>query len=492
MPAAELHAEELIGEGAAPGEGEVEEADEDASTPSNAVGVDANGDQRTNQNIVDDASTQKMTMDEIEALKQGTTGAGRDIITKLLASHSALDQKTAFSRAKYMVRKRKKYLKRFMVLPVDVSRLMNWMVEQKKDAARVMELRDESLGLVGCWANVHFSGEAPKPSGRWLIVDDTGGLVIAAMAERMGILHKEEEDEKEQNEGENETSPQEGPPKRQRVPAMSATNCTLTALHTNIQPNLTMLKYFNFDVNDPDESHPLHTHLKALSWLQLLKPGVDSMYARKPDVLDDATLAGYKPSKRGQYYRKHRRHERIRSVVDETRAGGFDGLIVASHMDLPSILRHAVPLLSGSAPVVVYSPFSEPVVGLADLYSTARRTAFILAKRELAARKRDTEEEVNTNELLDGDDFPVDPTLLLGSTVQTSRVRAWQVLPGRTHPMMTGRGGAEGYVFHATRVIPVEGVEARGTGMGRKKQKAGVEAEDGVERKKQKIVEVAA
>ena len=463
VPAAELHAEELIGEGPAPDSEDAEESPAPAGTP--CVGLDADGNQRTNRNIVDDASTQKMTMDEIEALKQGTTGAGRDIISKLLASHSALDQKTAFSRAKYMVRKRKKYLKRFTVLPLDVSLLTNWMVEQKKDAGRVMELRDEMLGLIGCWGNVHFSeGER---SGRWLVVDDTGGLVIAAMAERMGILYKEERGDAEDEDEEKE---KEAPTKRRRIPAMSSTSTTLTAIHPNIQPNLTMLKYFNFDINDPDESHPLHTHLKTLSWLQLLNPEHDSMYARKPEAVDDAMLASWKPSKRGAYYRKHRRYERVRSVVDETRAGNFDGLIVASQMDPASILRHTVPLLAGSAPVVVYSPFIEPLVNLADLYSTARRTAFITAKRDLSATKPDQRESAVAEELLDEDNFPVDPTLLLGATVQTSRVRAWQVLPGRTHPLMTGRGGAEGYVFHATRVIPAEGVEARGTG-GRKKRK---------------------
>ena len=47
--------------------------------------------------------------------------------------------------------------------------------------------------------------------------------------------------------------------------------------------------------------------------------------------------------------------------------------------------------------------------------------------------------------------------------MQSARVREWQVLPGRTHPVMTGKGGAEGYLFTAVRVIPAEGrVEARG------------------------------
>lgn len=48
-------------------------------------------------------------------------------------------------------------------------------------------------------------------------------------------------------------------------------------------------------------------------------------------------------------------------------------------------------------------------------------------------------------------------------------------MPERTHPMMTSKGGAEGYLFTATRVIPIEGrVEARGHGT-RKKRKTAVE-----------------
>jgi len=57
----------------------------------------------------------------------------------------------------------------------------------------------------------------------------------------------------------------------------------------------------------------------------------------------------------------------------------------------------------------------------------------------------------------------LNPTLLLNTAVQSARVREWQVLPGRTHPVMTGRGGAEGYLFTGVRVVPAVGrVEARG------------------------------
>lgn len=433
---------------------------------------------RTNRQTVDDPSSQIMSQDEIESLKREGTGSGKDLIAKILESHSALDQKTAFALAKYTLRKTKKYMRRFTVLPVDVPLLTHWMMTEK-EPMKIMELREEVLSLIGSWSNVHFGGSnavycredgtSQVGGGRWLIVDETGGLVVAAMAEKMGILYQRELDQRSDpvpnlhgafdygdadiangaaeshNPGKEQITPSNRSNHTHQSLAMSAQTNTLTVLHANSQPNLSLLKYFLFDSTNPSSSHPLNNHLKTVSWLQLLSPSDDAGYA-EPEVIPEDTLKTYKSGKRGNYYRKRRRWERIKSVVDETRAGGYDGLIVASFMNPATIIHHAVPLLRGGAQVVVYSPNIEPLAELADCYSTARRTAFLN----------------NPTELPD-DDFPLNPTLLLAPTIQTARCRSWQVLPGRTHPLMTGRGGAEGYIFTATRVLPVEGkVEARG------------------------------
>lgn len=489
--ATELHAETLISEGPGEADGEGDEAE-----------TDGDGPMRSNRDIVDTGSTQKLTLDEIEALKKESAGAGREIVAKLLESHSAIDQKTAFSLAKYKLRKRKKYIKRFTALPIDVSLLTNYMLYEK-DAPRTLELRDELIGLVGCWGNVHHSGNLPseetvpsKPGSRYLVVDDTGGLVVAAMAERMGILYADEpeaeawgenvEAEKQQpspNPPEDRSASTQRPPRPQ---PMSASGNSITVLHAHATPSLALLRYFGYDQDSPDESHPLYTHLKSVSWMQLVDPESDPIYANEPPVVPDSELATYKTNKRSAYYRKRNRWARVRSVVDESRAGEFDGLIVASMMEPTSIVKHVVPLLSGSAPVVVYSPTVEPLAELAELYSTPRRTAYIIRRRELEERARqrsplgESEQPLqNGSEPQAGglleleEEFPVDPTLLLAPTIQTSRVRPWQVLPGRTHPIMSGRGGAEGYIFHATRVFPSrETIQA--AGFGRKRRKIGM------------------
>lgn len=461
VSATELHAETLIEEAEADGEGD--EADSGEGTP-----------MRTNQNTIDDASTQKLTLQEIEELKKEAGGAGKDIVAKLVESHSALDQKTAFSLAKYTLRKRKKYIRRFTILPMDVSVLANYMLASR-DAGKTMELRDEHMGLLGCLGNVHHGGESArdvtahvKPNGRYFVVDETGGLVVAAMAERMGILYprNEEDSETEEpyagNEGGAQVQGGASTSRKKRPRPMSASENTITVVHAYSQPNLSLLKYFGYDITEPDESHPLHTHLKTISWLQFINPAVDPIISAEPPVLPAGELGALKPSKRTAYFFKRNRWERVKNVSDEARAGGFDGLVMATLLEPASVLKHLIPRLAGSAPVAIYSPTIEPLVELMDLYSTARRTAFINKKRDLEAQRSSEQDEVDLSPLYE--EFELDPTILLPPTLQTSRVRAWQVLPGRTHPTMTARGGAEGYLFHGVRVIPKsEHIQAAGT-----------------------------
>jgi tRNA (adenine-N(1)-)-methyltransferase non-catalytic subunit len=453
VPASELHADTIAEENAAAGSDTLLLGGDGVEFQ--LVGEDGQVIMRTNRETIDDAARQTLTMEEIETLKREGTGAGKDLIAKLMLSHTGLDQKTAFSLAKYKLLKTKKYLKRFTVLPLDVGLLTHWMIEQK-DAGKILEIREEMLGLIGSWSNVHFASDPTEsPSGRWLVIDETGGLLVAAMAERMGILYP---DSFSAHSAALDSEEQRHAPDRPL-----ATSNTLTLIHTNAQPNLNLLGYFNYHPSSPSlpstRTHPLATHLLPLSYLQLLSPELDTTYSSPPTILTTEQIAALKSGQRGTYFRKLRRYMRTKEIVDNTLAGGFSGLAIASNMDPVSILKHVVPLLAGGAPVAIYSPTIEPLVTLSDLYSTSRRTAFITSPpAELDGLSQEEIAKWQGNE-----DFPLNPTLLLGVGVQSARVRDWQVLPGRTHPIMTGRGGAEGYLLTAVRVIPAEGkVEARG------------------------------
>lgn len=540
VPAAELHAEALGNDHATPAESRDEPTANEGGVEFDIVGEDGEVIMRSNRLTIDDPSRQTLSMEEIEELKKAGTGSGKDIIAKIMASHQAIDEKTSFSLAKYTLRKSRKYLKRFTVLPVDVGMVAE--CELNKEAYKVMELREESLGLICSWANIHC-GEASRyvtaddgvsqiGGGRWLVVDDAGGLIVAAMAEKMGLLYPPEENDDDESDEEDDhthtngqtapsapehevngqdeamddapltkdndpetatadqpddsteqpttTTPSDTSRRPRRVPQMSAQTNTLTLLTNNDQPSLPLLEKFGYNSGKPTPSHPLFTHLKTLTWLQLLYPDEDPS-CQEPEFLTEEQLADMKSSKRGVYYKKRRRWEKARRVVDETRRGGFDGLVVASSMEAPTILRHLVPLVRGGGRVVVYSPNVEPMAELCDYYSKDRRAAFVArqhAKSTTNGIKAEEQENGAPGSMEDEEDpdFPVNPTLLLAPNLQTARARHWQVLPGRTHPMMTSRGGAEGYIFTGTRVLPVEGkVEARGHWRGGKKRKTGIE-----------------
>ena len=261
---------------------------------------------------------------------------------------------------------------------------------------------------------------------------------------------------------------------------MSAYTNTLTILHPNNQPNLALLKYYGYDIGQPSPTHPLYKHLKSLSWLSLLSTTDDPSYIEH-EKLSEKELESMKSSKRGNYYKKRRRWEKTKRVVDETKRGGFDGVVVATSMDVKGVMKELVPLVKGGGKVVVYHQNVEPLVELVDCYSKERRAAFIAKEfggegKQNGKRVIKEEEEEMNGDVEEDEDFPVNPTLLLAPSLQTARARQWQVLPERTHPMMTSKGGAEGYLFTATRVIPVEGrVEARGHGT-RKRRKTAPEA----------------
>ncbi|TRX92227.1 hypothetical protein FHL15_006842 [Xylaria flabelliformis] len=549
VPAAELYADILA-------EGEKTPVSEDATPAPDVEGADNGPSEAVEYSLVDpdsgavvattdraeiDASArQTLTLDEIEALKKDGTDAGRALIAKLMLSHTAIDQKTEYSLAKYKLLKTRKYIRRFSILPLDVPMLDYWTLEDK-DASRIMEMREEMIGLLGCWANVHFGGtdpcEAPptlkteqegedtkmeepelvqtSAPGRWLVVDDTGGLLVAAMAERMGILYASEEDKlnREQRGAKHSNSRQGGSTAGQQpqikdeegstqVPARQedgsevkpesegATQSkspqtshkrpaehvvpyahanTITHIHPNAQPNLSFLRYYDFDITNPTHTpyHPLAKHLMTLSWLQLLEPELDSTYNSPPPRATPEEIYSWKTNRRSTYHRKRKRWVKTRHIIDTTRKGEFSGLVVASSMDPISIMRHAVPLLAGGAPIAIYSQSIEALTELADCYSLGRRAAWATNMPEGLADKTLEEQEKWTG----NDDFPLNPSLVLGASIQTSRVRKWQVLPGRTHPLMSGKGGSEGYIFTAWRVKPAEGkVEARGKLRSRKRK----------------------
>ncbi|KAA8906504.1 Gcd10p family-domain-containing protein [Sphaerosporella brunnea] len=459
VPAAEV-TRDILGGGLQPEGANADETHYDLNygSPSGAASPTAEQAEvmRTNRLTVDTPESQTLTWEEIEELKKTAGGSGKEIIAKLLAGHSAIDQKTPFSLQKYTLRKASKFLRRFSVHRLTVNALTDYLPTQK-EPQKFLELRNHHLGLMLSLGNIVYGG-------RYLIIDETGGLLVAAVAERLGILYPRPHTTSEPEVEAEDADAAAEPKKRRPEPTPPPSRNTITLVHANEQPNLSLLTNFSYDANTPDPSHPLYTHLRTLTWLQLLAPDEDTSLI-PPSSSTPEELAALKPGKRSAYYRKLRRWQRISSTVEDTRKGGYDAVLIAAHMPVGGILKAVVPLVKGSGQVVVYEPSLEQATEIADLYSSARKSTWI-------QRRNETEEKEEDEGKKDWDDEIPDPTLLLAPTVHRLNMRQYQVLPGRTHPVMTSRGGAEGFVVHATRVIPVQGkVDARGAYASQKKKR---------------------
>jgi len=98
---------------------------------------------------------------------------------------------------------------------------------------------------------------------------------------------------------------------------------------------------------------------------------------------------------------------------EELFAGEYDGLIISSDYDPFSIVEMLSPYVAGSGSVVVHSPHIQ-----------------VLAELQVKMRSS---------------------PCFLGVNLTESWLRRYQILPGRTHPMMN-MPGSGGYLLHATKV----------------------------------------
>ncbi|KAI8971062.1 Gcd10p family-domain-containing protein [Pilobolus umbonatus] len=137
-----------------------------------------------NQLIVDDTTVQKLTFEEVLKLKeQGLEGTIKteEIINKMIDSHSEFSKKTEFSKAKYIERKKKKFTKAFTPVRPTMYTIAKYFFQKNPDKIRY--LRVDTLSHMLSLANV-------RAYSKLLVVDDTQGLIVTSILERMGGFGK--------------------------------------------------------------------------------------------------------------------------------------------------------------------------------------------------------------------------------------------------------------------------------------------------------------
>nr|AML47760.1 putative tRNA (guanine-N(1)-)-methyltransferase [Triticum aestivum]AOZ21504.1 putative tRNA (guanine-N(1)-)-methyltransferase [Triticum aestivum] len=126
------------------------------------AGGQAQDETRDNRSLVDNNTAQTLSSEDIEAMKrEGTSGDA--IVEALIANSSTFGNKTVFSQEKYKLKKQKKYAPKVLLRRPSSRRFM----------------RVDALSLLLSMANVGAYSDV-------LAVDMVGGLVVGAVAERLG------------------------------------------------------------------------------------------------------------------------------------------------------------------------------------------------------------------------------------------------------------------------------------------------------------------
>ena len=354
-------------------------------------------DHRSNKAIFDrkDASAQGLSHDDIARLKREGVG-GDALVARLCENSATFSEKTAFAQEKYVKKKMLKHVTRVRARRPTARAVCEAYFYKQPAATNWM--RHDALGMLLLLGNV---GVNARP----LVVETCGGLIVSAVAERVGF---------------------------------EGTSGRVCASHAGKQcPSLDISKLMNLSpaARDCVVTAPLTDLLDARArWLK--GEDVDATaHASEVRIAAERTLR-YEETRRamdaeGRAERDSERKERPKGwspkrfrnaspavLGDLARPSeGFSSLIIAAPgLEPLAALVKVTPLLAPSAPFAVWCPFAQPLA-------------------EALAAMREAKTAVNL-------------------ALHEPWLRRHQVLPGRTHPTMTTGAGAGGYVLSGNWIPP--------------------------------------
>lgn len=125
---------------------------------------------KDNRDLKDENTSQKLSKEEIEAMKLAGKES-KEIISQLIANSETFQKKTKFSQAKFLKKKAKKYHEYILIREPSMRLLMQ--IFYKKDPVKIMNLRIDSLAQLMNQTNLR--------SGARVMVYEFGcqGIVVA-------------------------------------------------------------------------------------------------------------------------------------------------------------------------------------------------------------------------------------------------------------------------------------------------------------------------
>ncbi|CAI8506771.1 unnamed protein product [Pichia kudriavzevii] len=279
-----------------------------------------NGSSKDNRELIDGANVQKLTVEEIEEMKSKAGGneIARELIQNMIKNHASFDKKTSYSQEKYLDRKHKKFLRRFQINYLTSTEMLDYLYYEK-EPFRINNLSIEMLGLIMSIGNV-------MPGGNYLVTDETGGLIVYAMLERMGGRGR------------------------------------ITLLHENDQPSVHLLNKTRFARELASSPESMVQYVNVLQFLEPENERPEFTPLSEEEIKELPEIAQI------QYERKVKRFEIVNAAIDRVIANDFESLIYASTLNPTSFIPRILPRLRGSSPIVIYNQYKEILIELNHIF----------------------------------------------------------------------------------------------------------------------------
>ena len=344
-----------------------------------------------NRNLTDSSSNQAITQGQIEELKE-KGHRGEALIKTIIANSATFQDKTDFSKLKYLRRKQQKHQQRCRIVRCTGASICEALF--LKDARRIMSLREDSLAQILSYANVHAGSQV-------LIFDTCLGVVLGALAQRLGGYGKILAVFTGQQ-------PHAYYDMLSRFNLSFGEHSSISWVHSG-EIFSSDVSSGNFDDSERDEEKSDRDILKWPCPLQ--EHTADYVSGMTSDKDRDIFLA----KRAARFARKL-----TRDTAKETRKllhSQSDSLIIVSHYDPLGTLQKMLPFLASSCPFVVFSEHLEPLVDC------------------LHALKQDD--------------------IAINMRLSDTWMREYQILPNRSHPNMS-MSQTGGFILTGTKLDPVQ------------------------------------
>lgn len=130
-----------------------------------------------NRSITDDGTSQKLSKEEIEDLREAGKSS-KEIVTSLISNSSSFTTKTEFSQEKYIKKKEKKYFRYLTIRKPSIAMIQE--IYFRQDCSKINFLRMDTLSQILSFSDV-------RAEGKFLLYDSGScGLSAAALLSRIG------------------------------------------------------------------------------------------------------------------------------------------------------------------------------------------------------------------------------------------------------------------------------------------------------------------